>query len=97
MNVHTELLHLRLRHARNRKQRGSNLCLTLGFGREHASGKLIDIQGGILTGFGTKTGSVRNSGTVNPGGSNAGRLTITGNHTQHASGAHTVDLGGLTA
>ncbi len=61
------------------------------------SGSLIDLQGGSLSGGGSVNASVRNAGQINPGGSGAGRLAISGNYTQLASGILNFDLGGLTA
>ena len=60
------------------------------------SGTLIDIQGGTLSGSGTINAAVRNAGEIDPGGSTAGQLTITGNYTQTSTGVLNIDLGGLT-
>jgi hypothetical protein len=38
-----------------------------------------------------------NGGEIDPGGTGPGRLTITGNYTQTATGVLNIDLGGLTA
>jgi hypothetical protein len=54
-------------------------------------------QDGELSGVGTITGKVVNSGgTVLPGGTAAGVLTIAGDYTQDVSGALNVDIGGTT-
>lgn len=60
------------------------------------SSSLADIQGGTLGGTGTCSANVNNAGIVAPGAS-AGTLTISGNYTQSASGALSVELGGLAA
>jgi hypothetical protein len=58
---------------------------------------LVDIQGGSLEGNGTVTGNVSNAGQVNPGSATStGILTINGTHTQTASGALNIEIGGLT-
>ena len=43
---------------------------------------------------GTISASVRNAGRLAPGNSGAGRITITGNYTQLASGVRSIELGG---
>jgi hypothetical protein len=56
----------------------------------------VRILGGLLTGFGTVTGTVNNmGGTVEPGLS-AGLLNVTGSYTQAAAGVLEIELGGLT-
>jgi hypothetical protein len=56
----------------------------------------MTISGGTLEGIGTLTGNVNNSGgTLSPGLS-AGQLNETGAYTQGASGAFSVEIGGLT-
>jgi fibronectin-binding autotransporter adhesin len=48
----------------------------------------VSLTGGMLSGFGTVTGTVTNmSGTVAPGGTLPGTLTITGNYSQGANGS----------
>jgi hypothetical protein len=60
------------------------------------SGGSMAIQGGTLEGVGTLTGNVNNSGgTLSPGLS-AGQLNESGAYTQGASGAFSVEIGGLT-
>jgi hypothetical protein len=53
----------------------------------------IDIEGGVLKGNGTITGTVHNAGQLSPGFS-PGAITIAGNYTQTASGAYAVEIGG---
>ena len=49
-------------------------------------------------GTATIDGNLTNSGTVNPGGTNAaGNLDITGNYTQTSTGILNIELGGATA
>lgn len=56
---------------------------------------VYQIQGGDLTGIGTVTGAVANSGgNVKPGLS-AGLLSIVGNYTQTVGGAMEIELGGV--
>jgi hypothetical protein len=55
----------------------------------------LDIQGGKLTGTGTVSASVFNSGEVNPGAS-PGILTISGNYTQRPDGSFDLEIGGQT-
>ncbi|WJF92060.1 autotransporter domain-containing protein [Paraburkholderia bonniea] len=47
---------------------------------------------GLLRGFGTIGGSVLNQGTVWPGGSTMGQLSLQGNYTQSASGTLQIDV-----
>jgi hypothetical protein len=56
----------------------------------------MDIQGGILQGFGTVTANVTSGGQVSPGLSPA-ILNETGNYTQSSTGSFTFEIGGLTA
>jgi hypothetical protein len=59
------------------------------------SAQPVQINGGVLIGAGTVTGSVSNAGgTVRPGLS-AGALNVTSNYTQAAAGALEIELGGL--
>ena len=60
-----------------------------------ATGQSVNIQGGLLQGFGTVQGNLINSGTVHPG-DGPGILTVTGNYTQNASGILNIAIGGLT-
>ena len=64
-----------------------------------SAGSPILLQGGELTGAGTITGNVVNSGaTVRPGGTGlAGTLTIAGNYQQDSTGTLAVELGGTAA
>src|SRR5262249_15004985 len=56
----------------------------------------LRIQGGVLSGANTIWGSVTNSGVVNPGasGSSIGKLTITSNYVQTATGVLNIELAG---
>jgi hypothetical protein len=57
----------------------------------------VNINVGHLSGLGTITGNVTNSGTFDVGGSGtAGILSITGNYTQSSSGTLNIDIGGNT-
>jgi len=53
-------------------------------------------SGGILTGTGTITGNVTNSGIISPGNP-VGTLTIRGNFTQTSNGVFRLELGGLSS
>ncbi len=55
----------------------------------------LQIAGGVITGTGTITGSVYNSGQISPGAS-PGILTITGSYTQSPTGTLNIEIGGLT-
>jgi len=55
----------------------------------------LDIQGGILEGTGTITGSVSMGGKASPGLS-PGILSITGAYTQSSGGEYSAELSGLT-
>ncbi|HZR78995.1 MAG TPA: autotransporter domain-containing protein, partial [Chthoniobacterales bacterium] len=54
-------------------------------------------QTGTLEGNGTVASNVTSFGLVDPGTSNPGTLTITGNYTQKSAGTLKIDIGGLTA
>ncbi|MGE4003055.1 MAG: CARDB domain-containing protein, partial [Planctomycetaceae bacterium] len=58
------------------------------------SSGVVELKGGLLTGHGTILGDVVNGGLVDPGGANAGVLTIDGNYTQSPAGDLRFDLGG---
>ncbi|MGO8899804.1 MAG: PEP-CTERM sorting domain-containing protein [Isosphaeraceae bacterium] len=60
-----------------------------------AAGQSVNIEGGLLQGFGTVQGNLINSGTVHPG-DGPGILTVTGNYTQNASGILDIVIGGRT-
>ncbi len=60
-----------------------------------AAGQSVNIEGGLLQGFGTVQGNLINSGTVHPG-DGPGILTVTGNYTQNASGILDIAIGGRT-
>jgi hypothetical protein len=55
----------------------------------------VDINGGLLTGFGTIHGSVVSGGTVQPS-TTGGKLTITGSYTQSRTGELATVLTGTT-
>ncbi len=59
------------------------------------SGQSVNIEGGLLQGFGTIQGNLINSGTVHPG-DGPGTLTVTGNYTQNSGGVLDIAIGGLT-
>jgi len=54
---------------------------------------LFQLLGGVLTGAGTVTGAVTNSGVINPGAP-LGILNVTGDYTQGPSGELHIDIGG---
>jgi virginiamycin B lyase len=56
----------------------------------------LNIQGGVLTGAGTISGKVTNASQVSFA-SPAGRIIVTGNYTQTASGSSLAKIGGRTA
>ncbi|MFO0943020.1 MAG: hypothetical protein U0930_19965 [Pirellulales bacterium] len=61
------------------------------------SAPLMTLSGGALTGTGTVTTNLTNSGgTVGPGAS-PGKITINGNYTQGAAGTLSIDVGGTNA
>ncbi len=64
-----------------------------------ATASTLAFQGGELTGVGSITGSVSNTGaTVRPGGTGAaGTITISSNYTQDTGGTLAVELGGTGA
>jgi hypothetical protein len=62
-----------------------------------AAGGTVRIAHGTLTGTGTIDGDRTSGGTLSPGGSSAGALTVTGNYAQTATGTLTIDVGGATA
>jgi hypothetical protein len=53
------------------------------------------IEGGLLSGAGTVSGNVTNSGGVVSPGASAGTMVINGTYTQGASGSLLIELGGL--
>ncbi len=61
-----------------------------------ASSTALDIQGGLLDGNGTITGSVNNAGTISPGFALPGLITVSRNYTQEPSGQLYIELGGTT-
>lgn len=56
----------------------------------------LPLQGGSLTGTGTVSGNVTNSGGTVAPGSSPGHLTISGNYTQGAGGHFAEDIAGVT-
>ena len=58
--------------------------------------KVMEFQGGGLSGAGTITGSVNNTGATVAPGTSAGALSITGNYTQGLSGIMAIEIGGTT-
>jgi hypothetical protein len=78
---------------------GTGLTQTAGTtilnGGSLTAGALVDIQGGILTGFGNITGNVSNAGQVNPGLA-YGVLSIQGVYTQTPAGVLNIEIGGPT-
>ncbi len=58
-----------------------------------ASGQAVNIEGGLLQGFGTIQGNLINSGIVHPG-DGPGMLTVNGNYTQNAGGVLDIEIGG---
>jgi hypothetical protein len=67
-----------------------------GAGGSRTLNATLDNQG-LLTGVGTVTGSVTNSGQVSPGNNGPGTFTVTGTFTQTATGALNIKIGGLSA
>jgi hypothetical protein len=61
-----------------------------------AANQSVNIEGGLLQGFGTVQGNLINSGTVHPG-DGPGLLSVTGNYTQNAGGLLDIAIGGRTA
>jgi len=60
-----------------------------------SSSTALNIQDGKLSGTGTVTANVSNSGQVNPGAS-PGILNISGTYTQTSTGTLNIEIGGLT-
>ena len=60
-----------------------------------AANQSVNIEGGLLQGFGTVQGNLINSGTVHPG-DGPGLLTVAGNYTQNAGGILDIAIGGRT-
>jgi hypothetical protein len=60
------------------------------------SAPTVNIEGGLLQGFGTIQGNLINSGTVHPG-DGPGILTVMGNYTQNSGGILDIAIGGLTS
>jgi len=60
------------------------------------SAPTVNIEGGLLQGFGTIQGNLINSGTVHPG-DGPGILTVMGNYTQNSGGILNIAIGGLTS
>ena len=58
-----------------------------------APGQAVNIEGGLLQGFGTVQGNLINAGTVHPG-DGPGMLTVNGNYTQNAGGVLDIQIGG---
>ena len=58
-----------------------------------AFGQSVNIQGGLLQGFGTIQGNLFNAGTVHPG-DGPGVLTVNGNYTQNSGGILDIEIGG---
>ena len=58
-----------------------------------ASGQAVQIEGGLLQGFGTIQGNLTNAGTVHPG-DGPGLLTVNGNYTQNSGGILDIQVGG---
>ncbi len=57
----------------------------------------LNIQGGVLKGFGTVTGDVSNTGGQASPGASPNILDIAGSYTQGSGGGYTVEIGGTTA
>ena len=77
-------------------QTGGTTIVPTGSAIASEEGRLIDIQGGLLTGTGSVGPDLRNGGRVAPG-SSPGTLTVTDDYTQTAAGTLVVELGGLEA
>jgi PEP-CTERM motif len=58
-----------------------------------ASGQAVNIEGGLLQGFGTIQGNLINAGTVHPG-DGPGLLTVNGNYSQNSGGILDIQIGG---
>jgi hypothetical protein len=79
-------------------QTAGTLTLASGSGLTTTTG--INLQGGTLSGMGTITGDLLNTGgnvIVGDSGTTVGILTITGNYTQGSGGTLSIKLGGATA
>ena len=59
-------------------------------------GQSVNIEGGLLRGFGTVQGNLINSGTVQPG-DGPGILTVQGFYTQNGSGILDIAIGGVNS
>ncbi len=57
----------------------------------------LNINGGLLSGFGTVTGNVANAGGIVTPGFSPAILNGVGSYTQSSGGAYNVEIGGLTA
>ncbi|MGE3166740.1 MAG: beta strand repeat-containing protein [Planctomycetota bacterium] len=57
----------------------------------------FELQGGVLSGSGTLSANLTNTGIVRPGGTGIGTLTVNGSFTQSASGALEIQLQGTGA
>src|SRR5581483_9714322 len=67
---------------------------TLGAGNIKVTNPML-LNGGVLDGAGTITGDLQNNNAeVQPGGSSAGTINLTGNYTQGSTGKMTIDLDG---
>ena len=74
--------------------------LTLASGSGLTTTTAITLQGGTLSGLGTITGDVLNTGSnviVGDSGATVGILTITGNYTQGSGGTLSIKIGGAMA
>jgi fibronectin-binding autotransporter adhesin len=61
-----------------------------------ASGHAVNIEGGLLQGFGTIQGNLINAGTVHPG-DGPGILTVNGSYTQSSTGLLDLQIGGTSS
>ena len=59
-------------------------------------GGAVNVQQGTVSGKGTVSGNVHNSGGTIAPGSSPGQLTITGNYTQQAGATLEIEIGGTT-
>jgi hypothetical protein len=57
----------------------------------------VDLNGGQLIGNGTFTGPIRNDGGIVGPGHSPGKITLTGDYTQGATGTLNIEIGGTTA
>jgi hypothetical protein len=68
---------------------------TLLVGGQVQSSSPVQVQGGIVAGDGTITGSVNNTGgTISPGLNSAGQITISGDYSQGPGGELEMEIGG---